>query len=381
MPRSPNHAATKINALVRGKKGRRTRKAMKSALFAPFRPLMIPLSGVMQMVLLTKGRQKIFLIGEHHTDLFCRNLGFTPIAQIIENYLDQPTNVDFMIEMDNKLMQLKGVADEIRTIVNEDVNRDTTNYGTLPILMMTRILTKNAMRQKPNRVHWLEPHYPPPKTPLSHGDNLINEFFTNMKRSVQNDPLHEREQRLIINQILFNATGKSGEDSDEGEGKSGEDSGEDSDEGAYVVPWSDILDSSGVLSSNFAAHSHAVKLEFFKHCYDTLSTSKFFIKCRKENRRNIPFAIFRNSFFHMWANERNKQISHFYFLIQRFIMDMFTCCRIMKTHEDPNWFNNIVIYAGDWHVENYVHILKQLDYQQHKLPTAIPFNPTCRPRA
>jgi hypothetical protein len=379
MPRSPNHAATTINALVRGKKGRRTRKAMKSALFDPFRPLMIPLSGAMQMVLLTKGRQKIFLIGENHTKLFCRQLGFTPIAQIIENYLDQNTNVDFMIEMDNKPMQINGVVDEIRTIANEGTNRATTKYGITTILMLTRILAQNAMRQKPTRVHWLEPHYPPPKHPWSRGDTLINEFFTNTKHVIHNDPVRARDQRLKINQILFNATAtKALKSRSDGEGKSDEDedeSGED-DSGAYVVPWTEILDSSG-LSSDFEGHSHAAKVDFFKHCYETLSTSKFFIKCRKENRRNIPFSIYRNAFFHMWANERTKHISNFYFLIQRFIMDMFTCCRIMKTHEDPNWFNNIVIYAGDWHVRNYVHILTQLDYQQHELPNAIRFNPTC----
>ena len=358
---------------------------MKSALFAPFRPLMIPLSGVVHMSLLTKGRQKIFLIGEHHQTLFCRHLGFRPIAQIIENYLEQNLNVDFMLEMDNEHMQLNGAVDEIRTIVNEDVNRATTNYGTLTILMLTRILAQNAMRQ-PNRVHWLEPHHPPPDRAPNHGDNLINELFTSIKQSVKKNPTEVRDQRLKINEIVSHAAVKKkesrGKSDDDGEGKSDEDDDDDDDEDdAYVVPWTDIIDPSGVLRSNFVAHSHAAKLMFFKKCYDTLSTSKFFIKCRKENRRNIPFAVFRNAFFNMWANERNQHMSNFYYLIQRFIMDMFTCCRIMKTHEDPNWFNNIVIYAGDWHVKNYVHILKQLDYQQHKLPTAIPFNPACRPRA
>ena len=359
--RASSNCTKKAHTHKRGSKAARA-----NALFDPFRLLMIPLSGVAQMVLLTKGKQKIFLIGEYHSRVFCRELGFTPIAEIIEGYLEDThcnAPVDFMLEMENADIPYHEApfnvsVDEMRDLVKQEKNGYFKGERPFTIMTMTRVLVQDAKRrQTPTRVHWLEPHYPPPKTP-SRGDQLIAEFnlFIQHFHSIEEkyalyDSLVYFNQRAKINQLLLDATG-------------------------FELPWYDENESEGRFSSNFYSSKLDGKIAFFEACYNTLSTSKFFIKCRKEDPRNISLDVYRNAFFDMYKKEPNRSIVKFYFHVQRFIMDMFTTCRIMKTYNNPHWFNNIVIYAGDWHVQNYIHILTQLGYERHELP--IHYNPHCR---
>ena len=358
-------ANTIATTLVRShneKQDKQTLKAMKTALFAPFLPLIRPLSGVMQMTLLKKGDKKIFLIGEQHTNNFCRHRGMTPVAQIIENYLAQDNGVDFMIEMPNNYSPDYSL-DEIRQIVTEPVNRHLTldehgnsaNYkNPLQVIHMTRFLAfKSRARRGPTRVHWLEPHFPPVKAPLSTGDKLINAFMDFLNHYFEKRSFVEtityRRHRLHINSILRDATG-------------------------FTPAWSDTA-----TGTDFYRYGNDPKIAFFTQCYNLLSTSKFFRKCREGGPRQINFEIYRDAFLEMWPSQDDKSINAFYFHMQRFIMDMFTCCRIMKTDkENPIWYKNIVIYAGNWHVINYINILKKLHYTQYKLPHAIHFNSACR---
>lgn len=344
--------ATKFNAVGRRRKAQRTVRAMKTNMFDPFLPLMIPLSGVIQMTFLKKGDKKILLIGEEHTRNFCRDRGMTPLAEIIENYLDQNKNVDFMIEMTNRESHTKSTTDDIRRIVTENKNRPPVGLGPAPmqIITMTGALAYKAMRNKPTRVHWLDPEYPPVTRP-SHGDRLLQEFAI-FARQISNHSVRDsstptfRDLRIRINRILQEANN-------------------------YKVGWLD----QAIGRSNFETQGDYAKVEFFKACYDTLSTSKFFIKCRQGDSREIKYSIYLNAFFSSWFAEPHKNINIFYFNVQRFFMDMYTCCRIMKT--DAQWFKNIVIYAGYWHVTNYINILTHLGYTKHLLPHAIEFNPDC----
>jgi hypothetical protein len=343
-------ARTISNRLV----SRHTLRAMKTALFDPFLPLMIPLSGVVQMAFLKKGDKKIFLIGEIHTTNFCRDRGMTPIAQIIEAYLQQDNGVDFMIEMPNFYVPAVPVA-EVRQIANAPVNRfPFLLHQELQVLSLTRIiLSDNVVR--PTRIHWLEPDFPPVVAPLSTGDRLINAFMEFM---------HEFQRHYYnANSYVDSAVYKAIRDKITSILRDGN--------RRFRPKWRD----GAVGDTNFEAKSTANKLLFFTACYNTLSSSKFFIKCRLGGPREINLKVYKRAFAEMWDNEADKRINRFYFLIQRFIMDMFTCCRIMKTED--RFFKNIVIYAGDWHVQNYINILTQLDFTRYKLPHEVRFNPEC----
>jgi hypothetical protein len=311
-------------------------------IFAPFRPLMIPLSGGMTMALLKKGDHKIFLIGERHGFNFCREKGYTPLAEIIEEYLASRSKeepVDFMLEMPHSTEDY-GILEETRNVVKGYTNTLNPIYGkhlntlTLIRIIVTHLLPPNI--GNPNsRVHWLDP--------------LNREPTQNCKVNDFTQPFfHCGESSFYRNKVDDYLTKTLN----------------------FTPKWS-IKD--GDKSFEFLKSTQEDKINFFKACYDALRESTFFKKCY-ENSRQVPWEIYRGVFIARVLSE-DDSIDLFYKKVQRFFMDMYTCCRIMKT--DAGWYKNIVIYAGDWHVQNYILILTKLGYTMHELPEPIKFNPKC----
>jgi len=51
--------------------------------------------------------------------------------------------------------------------------------------------------------------------------------------------------------------------------------------------------------------------------------------------------------------------------IHRFLMDIYTCCRIMKT--DPGWYKNVVVYAGAMHTQRCVSIMLEYGFTAKRI--------------
>jgi hypothetical protein len=125
----------------------------------------------------------------------------------------------------------------------------------------------------------------------------------------------------------------------------------------------------------FLKSSESSKIAFFKKLYDKLIESKYFKKCYSGGRF-IEWNILRDAFIENWMDysKTENTIEYFYFCVQRFLMDFFTCCRILK--EEGRWYKNIVIYAGFGHTINIERMLLSLDFQNVPLPP-IQYDPEC----
>jgi hypothetical protein len=381
----------------------------------PFRELMIPLSGVDKMSLLQRGDKKIFLIGDVYTPEFCRDKGFTPLCSILEDYLrtrtkDEP--VDFMLEKDSGISMLERVRginvppplDEIRTICSQHVNTDGDAILGLVRHMVDQYIPVKSRVQKipstrsrvlqyiqsrvlqyiqpksslpktdvqlPNaRVHWLDPIS---TLPRSKGDRLVNYMRINLEihyDSDGRDSIMLYALRTIINDLLEIVP-------------------EDG------IPWAlrdprviDMFhnDPFGLHTfvvdpipdrELFLQSSESSKIAFFEKVYHKLLDSNFFKKCYSGGRF-IEWKIIRDTFIEGWRDtivyKDNNTIEWFYFIVQRFLMDFFTCCRILK--EEGRWYKNIVIYAGYVHTRNIERMLRLLDFKHIPLPP-IHYDPEC----
>jgi hypothetical protein len=359
--------------------------------FQPFRELMIPLSGVSETSLLQRGDKKIFLIGERHTPVFCRDKGFTPLCSIIEEYLLSRTedkSVDFMIERNNEDVQHPPL-EETRENCSKWVNPSHAKNAYIidyvrhmvsqyiphvsnPVLKTT---VPRTFVELPNaRVHWLDPFYNHPKT---RGDLLIYFMTLNMSltlKMMQSGVNQNRLTSLYICRSIINSNLRIEKDSETAqwaleEPRVIESYNKDPSKFQSLV-FDTIPDRELFLQS-----SESSKREFFKKVYKTLADSKYFKKCY-DGGRFIDIAYLQDVFYKAWIDNSaaNNTIEFFYFIAQRFLMDFFTCCRILK--EDGRWYKNIVIYAGSAHTRNIERILLLLDFQNVPLPP-IPYNPTC----
>jgi len=128
----------------------------------------------------------------------------------------------------------------------------------------------------------------------------------------------------------------------------------------------------------FLQSSESSKIAFFEKVYHKLRDSNFFKKCYSGNRI-MEWKILREAFIERWRDysKIGHTIEFFYFIVQRFLMDFFTCCRILK--EEGRWYKNIVIYASSFHTENIERMLLSLDFKPIPLPP-IHYDPECSGR-
>jgi hypothetical protein len=357
---------------------------MASDPFQPFRELMIPLSGVVKMHLLQRGDKKIFLIGEMHTPVFCRDKGFTPLCSIIEEYLRTRTEpVDFMIETDNEIDRQVPPLEETRENcstqrVNHDENiiqlvRDMVAQYIPPVRKSVLSFPPRTVVELPNaRVHWLDPTLSPPRTKADwlfhYMIQNVDLYYDIVNENAGEAFSHNQLTSLYISRTFINDL---------------LDIQPDSPEASWALPEPSVIhtyETQGHLDTIpgrelFLQSDESSKISFFKKVYDVLADAKFFKKCYSGDRL-IEWGILQTVFTRLWReyNPVNSTIEHFYYTLTRFFMDFFTCCRILK--EEGRWYKNIVIYAGATHTTNIGRILLLLGFRMVPLPV-ISYNPNC----
>ena len=78
-------------------------------------------------------------------------------------------------------------------------------------------------------------------------------------------------------------------------------------------------------------------------------------------------------------------LGDYVFDFQRFTVDVYAYCRIMRPVTQDGYFKNIVVYAGDYHIDNLAKMIYRSGFghlknatKTKKYPLGIPINPLCR---
>ena len=331
-----------MNLLAKRLRGEPLLEQLKDHQFWRFRPLMRPLSGVKSMFIATKGDQKILLIGEVHQSDFCTQFGYIPIARIFEEYI-RTYKVDFFLE--TRPNDLKGFLP-----IDTDIARKSVlnNYNTSPfkdigiheapyVIDYIRYIASNVLRHRKQyygRLHWVDPNI-----------ELTEEKYKT--ESVGNKLLHQISLFLEYN---FDALSKL----------------------KLTDNVNEIKRLLGItITRKINIKDESERKKFATLLFKALGDS-FFKKCFEDKTRMINVAHFVDILVEHTHTELHEEC-YFFFLVNRFLMDFYTICRLMK--KENGWYKDIVIYAGNNHVVKNCQLLKLMGYRITRLD--IKHNPRC----
>jgi hypothetical protein len=279
-----------------------------------FQPLIRPLSGVHHMVLLQRGEKRVLLIGEEHESLHYGSLGFVPISRIIHDYLQNVTEkLDFMFEIKDVHKRHNSEKSRIR-YQKAIASHENENSGITVLNQLRYVLQDYVTKEKsfPNaRVHYLDK--------MVFKDAWLNELVTSVtdKRNVYESAVSISTAYPLVALMLATVTAR-----DKTEG---------------------IL--------------------------DIILNSWPFTKCRKRHNAMLPLSeyvvVFKKSLEFVQSNDPHQSpLKSYVFALARFVMDMYTTCRIL--HKEEKWYHNIVVYAGALHTMNTAMLLNRAGFTMHK---------------
>ena len=352
--------------------------------FSDFRPFVQKLSGVLRMGVLVKGDKRVYLIGEHHQTNFCRHLGYTPIAEVVEDFLFGGDHVDLMVEMDTtrlprydheRLRQLVRSEKNVARYTDLGHSTEVVKSDTLvSVINLTRGIVHPYLKKEEGytelpkgRVHWLEPNITENTAwDYTSGTTLqywFHEFVDLMSSKLSLIYEGVEEDLVEIQQKMDNAMNKINDIIQKNT--------------THQPPLFTVVRKGPGAARHyyqmFKASTREDKLRFLDICIDKLFASKKFDSCKRQFRF-FDHYVYREAFWAFWSRHNKKTMEEFYYYVQRFFMDVYTCCRIMKV--DKVWFKKIVIYAGAFHTENYIRLLKASGFTYHQVPN-MQYNATC----
>ena len=124
--------------------------------------------------------------------------------------------------------------------------------------------------------------------------------------------------------------------------------------------------------ADFEKTTEIAQLAFFRKVFRTLEKSKLLRRCFEEDRAQPLTNYFRAFQAFVDRNAyKDYTLIDFYFNLQRFLLDTFAVCRIMKHPRNKKWFKNIVIYAGDAHISGISELLHANFYKTYRVPRHI----------
>jgi hypothetical protein len=331
--------------------------------FEPFRPLMRKTSGVSKMVLLRRGRQKIFIIGEHHVFDFCSQYGFRPIGQFIKSYLEKTSHpIDFMLEMDSDEFIHNHQIDAAENALEQDINEIRHEVAVLlthtlgwrvPPLKGTIRSNKPIESYKNARVHWIDRTQLRVKPTLTEpqyvtGNMMLIELDAIMIACIHDDFLSRH--RVDVDVHIRRVKELSG------------------------VGLDFYIDDS--------SETHDAKCMWLNAILNVVRESKLFKKCEGRLLSNEDYI---DVFMTAWETHARFSprtlIELFLTDFQRFLVDIYAVSRTQK--KENKWYHNVVIYEGEWHFKNTVRLFERMGYEVIPV-TDVEFNPKCtapdRPR-
>ena len=348
-----------------------------------------PLSGVSQLAILTNGDQKILLIGEWHGTNFCRDKGFTPICQLIETFLQQTPNIEFMIEARSHFLSYdatnKVFLEKVRHITRLKENkrlfidRPPEHIINLTRFLVQRFIKPPKLSKRPyevepldsnSHVSWLEPELI--LAPSRNFGDIVIRLFAEFKDAVLSKyPASVFALRCTLSTIFIKYCPVT-----PGWLQAVVDFGPE------LGPEGDIELENDKINEIFSKSSEADNRQFVLTCFELLFEANYFQKCVSTKERKVDVSIYVMLFMQGWHDVKTPNLNQFYFFLQRFFVDIFTVCRLLKRNtrsEEDAWFKNVVIYSGEWHTTNVRRILRALGYTEYKL-TQFELNPRCSRR-
>jgi hypothetical protein len=335
-----------------------------------FAPLVRRLSNVKVMVLATgqfQGRDRnILFIGELHSKSYHRKQGFVPISEIIVSYLNRANFVDFMFETAVSHINDINSSHSIQAITRfqEAIKspKNTTNADV--INQIRRVLSPYIPTQghpprktfPKARAHYLDFSFDPGHKKFN---TLLNLFtclaYTNKSTDTRQTTMDKIKTELIeLSRFM------------------------DDDDSGYPLTDDNFRFAFG--KEPFAARKHTLRL-IFNCAFDELRRVVL-NRCYRQGR-NIKTSEYTKIFLELIETLRCTEIE-FYFQIHRFLMDIYTCCRILKTDANERWYKNMVVYTGGMHtaralkiLQLYGFTLKNIDFKNltpnYKEPAVPPF--------
>jgi hypothetical protein len=117
---------------------------------------------------------------------------------------------------------------------------------------------------------------------------------------------------------------------------------------------------------------------FYKKCLPAMRDSKHFKECFARPNFDIErfHSVFLIDLIDKEVSDKSDAEFWVYWYMFRFLMDVYTICRIMKQDRDPRRYKDIIIYAGDGHRKNCTQMLALYGYEITEVDT-VKYNPKC----
>jgi len=319
--------------------------------------LIRPLAGVREMHLAQRGGQSVLLIGEVHQSNACRGKGFVPVTDIVVEFLKTTqTEVDFMVE----------VQKEMISGLKRSTERQLTQVQPI-LLLLNRMLAPyiatdredtTSLRFPHARVHWLDALKPKPKKkPILHALDDFEDLH--LGNSPSAETLIEKLGELALLRAL-NPTAPNPQ---------------------MVKELVQLLKALGVPDPlvelvwrtnpglDYKREVTWTKLrEFVRAVAKLVLTTHRFEKCT-----TFHLEYYVSAFQASYGTRSDMGCEELLFDLQRFTMDMYACCRLLKT--EGAWYKTVVIYAGATHVQALKAILGAAKFTVRSIE--VPFNPMC----
>ena len=275
-----------------------------------FTPLARPTSGLREALLCEFGEKRVLLLGEHHARP-TTTPGFPPISEFIEEYARNVTEpVDFMVEQSDETQKQMYWG-------NIDIYQMNPDYTTLQGLHYRLFPFMKNRNNKLFRAHWVDLR---PKKIIGEGykKGPYPEWFINLTNYVLTVLAQNGISRVTVSDYITST---------------------------FVDPY---LNMNGEEFSSYLLNMFE-QLPELQQCMDRKLYRQFHIKQMIQR-------------IHQEANEPKWAILFLY----RLIMDIYTVCRLLKTHVN-GWYKNIVVYAGAFHTRNVGMLLQQYGFTVRKV--------------
>jgi len=308
-----------------------------------FHPLITRLSGVSSIRFLQHPNRNILIIGELHQSNPCKEQGFVPLSDLILPYLYRTPEIDFMLEINADGITLR------HDYIMKDVAAKVADFA----------LNRHMRGHLSSRVHWIDSFRSKPKT--TEYTHPKAERFIELLGGIVTDECTEREEDLMYD-LLMQLTTIVLKNRPETKRLS--------------VKREKIA---RAIKKLYAAKDNvrpylAELYSFAKFCIQIVLMTYRFEKCRK-----FKTHLYVNTFVDRYVKEPYPDeltLARLFFMIQRFTLDLYVCCRLLKN--DGVWYRNVVIYLGQRHADSLHDIFKANGCTVRNFD--LDFNPTCEDR-
>ena len=279
-------------------------------------PLAVPMSGGIFMLLCEKQDKKVLLMGERHLK---SSTDLPNITSMLPNYLRETAGVDFMIECN----QTNGKA--MKRKYQQDTLVEACD------MLRPYLPPRQDFHEINSRVHWLDQDYAAERESRTTPSWLfqLGDLFSDMDNLLNPDGYVDPE----LNEELYAE-----------------------------------LDPDQYKDDN----------AFAEHVIDLILKLKDFKQCVKKSEL-LGRGVYIKAILDLRTRQKKYGHSFIAFLLNfhRLMMDMYTCCRILK--KESKWYTNVAVYAGYYHTARVGWMLSQMGFRVRRVD--VPFDPRIREEA